>query len=74
MLFTAQPDLRPTGPSLLPATDGLYVAYLEAWERHITALEDETIKETALGGPDTTTRTKTVWQVRMLAVTDPVGP
>jgi hypothetical protein len=71
--FTAQPDLRPISGDLLPTTDGLYVAYLEAWERHITALEDETIRETALGGPDTATRTKTVWQVRLLGVTDPGG-
>jgi hypothetical protein len=72
--FTAQPDLRQIDQSLLPSTAGLYVAYLEAWERHITVLEDQEIRETALGGPDTATRTKTVWQVRLLRVTDPGGP
>jgi Family of unknown function (DUF6519) len=71
--FTEQPDLRSTGQPLLPGDSGLYVAYLEAWERHLTALEDESTKETALGGPDTATRTKTVWQVRMLQVADPGG-
>ena len=32
-------------------------------ERHVTALEDEAIREVALGpqGPDTTTRVKIVW-------------
>lgn len=74
VLFTAQPDLRPIGEDgVLPGDDGLFVTYLEAWERHITALEDETIKETALAGPDTATRTKTVWQVRLLRVTDAGG-
>lgn len=73
VLFTAQPDLRPIDAGLLPTTAGLYVAYLEVWERHITALEDATIRETALGGPDTATRTQTVWQVRLLPVADPGG-
>src|SRR5262249_49463745 len=59
LLFTEQPDLRPITESLLPTTPGLYVAYLEAWDRHITVHEDEGIRETALGGPDTATRVKT---------------
>jgi hypothetical protein len=48
--------------------NGRYLVYLEAWQRHITALEDPEIRESALGGPDTTTRTKTVWQVKLLKV------
>ena len=71
--FTEQPDLRSTGDPLLPTADGLYVAYLEAWDRHMTGLEDEAVKETALGGVDTATRTKTVWQVKLLPVADPGG-
>ena len=47
-----------------PATVG--IAYLDVWERHITALEDPHIREVALGGPDTGTRAKTVWQVKVL--------
>lgn len=46
----------------------VYIAYLDVWERHITYLEDDSIREVALGGPDTTTRVKTVWQVRTLEV------
>jgi len=46
--------------------DGFYIGYLEAWERHITALEDGLIREVALGGPDTATREQTVWQVKFL--------
>ena len=57
-----QPDARSED---LPTTAGKYVAYLDVWERHITALEDQDLREVALGGPDTATRTKTVWQVRI---------
>lgn len=74
-LITAQPDfpvaslaqvagLAPN--AALPA--GAYVAYLDVWERHITALEDAAIREVALGGPDTTTRTQVMAQVKLLRV------
>ena len=42
-----------------------YLAYLDVWERLITAAEDEGIREVALGGPDTAARTQVVWQVRV---------
>jgi hypothetical protein len=45
-----------------------YLAYLDEWERPITALEDTGIREVALGGPDTATRAKLVWQVKLLPV------
>jgi hypothetical protein len=45
--------------------EGIYLAYLDVWERGITAVEDPQIREAALGGPDTTTRIKTVWQVKI---------
>lgn len=49
---------------------GAYLAYLDVWERHVTALEDGTIREVALGGPDTTTRTQVMAQVKLLRVGD----
>lgn len=67
-----QPDLPVTDlrdliiPEPGPVQNGRYIAYLDVWQRHITALEDDGIREVALGGPDTTTRTKTVWQVKLL--------
>ena len=54
-----------------PTEDGYYLAYLDVWERHITALDDPLILEPALGGPDTTTRTKIEWQVRLQKIDDP---
>ena len=42
------------------------LVYLDVWQRHVTVLDDRLLREVALGGPDTTTRIKTVWQVKAL--------
>ncbi|GAX45668.1 hypothetical protein NIES4075_66890 [Tolypothrix sp. NIES-4075] len=72
--YEQQPDF-PDPPNAL---DGLSKAiagiiYLDVWQRHLTALDDPQICEVALGGPDTATRLKTVWQVKVLPIpsTDP---
>lgn len=44
------------------------IIYLDVWKQHITAVEDPNIREKALGGRDTTTRIKTIWQVKMLPI------
>lgn len=44
------------------------LAYLDVWQRHVTVLEDGRLREVALGGPDTTTRIQTVWQVKLLPI------
>ncbi len=51
----------------LPA-NGTYLAYLDVWQSHVTAIEDPTIRETALGGPDSSTRTRTRRRVRFAPV------
>ncbi|GIV90695.1 MAG: hypothetical protein KatS3mg055_3213 [Chloroflexus sp.] len=75
--ITAQPDLPVAtlaqvaglaANATLPA--GVYLAYLDVWERHVTALEDAAIREVALGGPDTTTRLQVMAQVKLLRVAD----
>jgi hypothetical protein len=63
----AQPDLP---GYTLPTTPGRYVAYLDVWERIVTALEDPDLLEPALGGADTTVRTRVVCQVRLALVAD----
>ncbi len=63
--FTAQPDLL---NAAMPTDGGTYLAWLDVWERHLTALDDNTIREVALGGPDTATRAKVIWQVKLTAV------
>jgi hypothetical protein len=54
-------------PPALPEAGGPHLVYLDVWERELTAIEDPNLREVALGGPDTTTRLQTAWQVRVLA-------
>ena len=63
--FNAQPYYPNPNPmpSAGPAVD---LAYLDVWQREVIALQDPNIREKALGGPDTTTRMQTVWQVKIL--------
>ena len=58
----------PSKLATLNLVDGHYLVYLDVWQRHITALEDSHIRQKALGAPDTTTRAKTVWQVKILPI------
>jgi hypothetical protein len=51
-------------PEALP-TGGPHLAYLDVWQREVTSLEDPGLVEIAVG-VDTTARTQTVWQVRVL--------
>lgn len=68
ILWSAQPFAPWTElPELPPAP---YVVYLDVWERHVDALQDDALREVALGGPDTTTRTEVVWQVRAAGAGD----
>ncbi|HZF91077.1 DUF6519 domain-containing protein [Streptomyces sp.] len=52
-------DHLPSGP---------FLVYLRVWERLVTAVEAPWIREVALGtdGPDTTARTRVVWQLCLL--------
>jgi len=54
------PQPPPTPPS------GTSLFYLDVWERPISYFCDASIREVALGGPDTATRTKVVWQVKFV--------
>jgi hypothetical protein len=63
--YMAQPDRLDVTPL---AKNKSYVLYLDVWQRHLTAVDDRAMREMALGGPDTATRVKTVWQVRALEV------
>jgi hypothetical protein len=64
--FSRQPD-SPYEDALNDAK--IYLIYLDVWERHLTAEEDERIAEIALKGCDTTTRVKVVWQARAMEIT-----
>lgn len=55
-------DQGPKPPGMVGA--GTYLLYLDVWERHITYLQDDRIREVALGGPDTATRAQMAWRLR----------
>ncbi|MGB9175181.1 MAG: DUF6519 domain-containing protein [Methanoregula sp.] len=44
-----------------------FLVYLDVWERHITWFYDPKVREIALNGPDTATRSQVIWQVKVLA-------
>src|SRR5258708_29104120 len=76
--YLSQPDL-PDAPRIDLSTGNVTaLVYLEVWQRLITALEDESLREVALGGPDTAARIKTVAQVKVVALpaklVDPTCP
>jgi hypothetical protein len=62
--YYAQPHLQldPAAVTLFPCP---YLVYLDVWERHVTFLEDDHIREVALNGSDTATRAQVVWQVKV---------
>ena len=66
----ASPPTSPPEGAQLVLEDGIYIVYLDVWQREITALDDPRIREVALGGPDTTTRLKNVWQIKLLPVSE----
>lgn len=65
--YLSQPDLL--DPPRIPIpTDGSTLhalVYLEVWQRLITYLEDDSIREIALGGPDTSARLKNIVQIKV---------
>ena len=70
--WSASPPTTPLNGLLAPAALGAgtrLVAYLETWERHVTAVEDPGIREEALGSSDTSARTELIGQVKLATVT-----
>lgn len=59
----------------LPET-GSYLVYLRVWERLVTALQDPSIREVALGdlAPDTSARSQVVWQLAHFPLPADVDP
>jgi hypothetical protein len=64
--YSTQPDYPvPPDETLETRRTGTFQVYLDVWERQITCVEDDSIREVALGGPDTAARAKVVWQVKL---------
>ena len=52
-------------PSLNPGEETFDLVYLEAWQHPVSAVEDSSLFEVALGGPDTTTRLRNMRRVSL---------
>lgn len=63
--YSQQPYLERANDDEIRKLNGVFLLYIDVWERLITALEDSSIREVALGGADTSARAKLTWQVRV---------
>lgn len=70
MTYYSQAENYPLDENSDALPDLPYLVYLDVWERHITYIEDGNIREVALGGPDTTTRSQIVWQAKTWQLDD----
>ena len=59
---------KPITPA--PAAQRIDMVYLEAWQQSVSAIEDSELFEKALGGPDTTTRRRTMFRVKLATDVD----
>jgi hypothetical protein len=67
LTYFNQPDLPFTAEEEVSLAEGDYLVYLDVWERHLSTVEDDYIREKALGSADTATRAQIVWQVKVLS-------
>jgi len=65
--FTKQLDRFDVG---WPPEHGRHAIVLQSWRRLVTALDDPSIREVALGGPTTSARERVIWQVHAVPVED----
>lgn len=65
ILYSQQPD-HPSSGTFTPVAGQTDLLYLDVWERHVTVIEDPELREVALGGPDTDTRSRIIAQVKVL--------
>jgi hypothetical protein len=63
--YSSQPYLVRPDNELSDLENGIYLFYLDVWERLVTALDEPSIREVALGGADTAARTQLIWQVKI---------
>ncbi|WP_437779046.1 DUF6519 domain-containing protein [Sorangium sp. So ce1097] len=56
---------QPASLRAVPTDGQVNLVYLEAWQQAVTAVEDAELFEAALAGPDTSTRVRTMWRVRL---------
>ena len=63
--YAPTPDYDPgSAKSGFEQLDAPYALWLDVWERHLGAVEEPALLDSALGGIDTASRAQVVWQVR----------
>ncbi len=60
-----QPSPSEAPPALTLGETQFNLVYLEAWQQAVSAVEDTELLEPALGGPDTTTRTRSMRRIKI---------
>ncbi|MDQ3280287.1 MAG: DUF6519 domain-containing protein [Acidobacteriota bacterium] len=63
--YNKQPFLAGQVPPAFTQFNGETLVYVDVWQREITHIEDPDLLDSALGGVDTATRLKTIWQVKL---------
>ena len=68
--FLHQPDYIPTSDEIKALKDliqnkNALLVYLDAWERHVSYIQNPWIREVALGGPDTCVRSQLLAQIKI---------
>ena len=73
--YASQPYLERANDDEFRNKTGVFLLYLDIWERFVTSLDDPSLREVALGGADTAGRVKLTWQVRLApdAIPQPPG-
>ena len=66
--FGFQRDFLQATSADVGGIEGSALYYLNAWEQCVTAVEDGELRESALGGPDTTVRVRRMRRVERLAL------
>jgi hypothetical protein len=73
ILYTEQPGYPFSEDTKLEnVKDKTLIAYLDVWEHLITYVQDDLMREVALGGPDTCARARVIWQLKALLRPDNV--
>ncbi len=63
--YAKQPYLERFNDEEIRKLTGVFLLYLDIWERFVSSVDDPSIREVALGGADTAARMKMIWQVKI---------
>lgn len=63
--YAKQPYLERANDEEIRKLTGVFLLYLDVWERFVNSIDDPSLREVALGGADTAARMKLIWQVKV---------